>query len=130
MPADSRFRDQGPFQSFVDLRTSMLWQDSTTTAKFDRIDPPIAPSAPSGQDCFLAVMGYRGLGRGKEMLNYCHIRVNGVECKLVRSPRKRSDFPSWELHEKIRQQMSEIQNWGGKCATPIPAARVYDGCEA
>jgi hypothetical protein len=127
MPAGCRFCEQGPLQSCVDLRTSPLWQDFATTAKFDRIDPPIAPS---GQDCFLAVMGYRGLGRGKQMLNDCHIRVNDVECELVRSPRKRSDFPSWELHEKIRQQMSEIQNWGGKYATPIPAARVYDGCEA
>jgi hypothetical protein len=130
MPAHCLFRDQGPLKSFVDLDTSARWQDLSTTAKSNRTDTMNPPIAQSCHDRFAAVVGYRALGRGKAMLSDCRVRTDNLEERHDRRPYKQCGFSTWKLHAKIMEQTSEIRTTGRQYVPPIPAARVYDGCEA
>jgi hypothetical protein len=67
---------------------------------------------------------------GKAMLIDRRIRVDNLEERHDRRPYKQCGFPSWKLHAKIMEQTSEIPTTGRQTVPPIPAARVYDGCEA
>jgi hypothetical protein len=32
----------------------------------------------------------------------------------------------WNLQQEIRQQLREIETWGGRFVTPVPVVRIHD----
>jgi hypothetical protein len=96
------------------------------------------------------VAGYGAPGKGNTLLNYCGIRTDFVDYTVDRNPHKQGNFlpgtlipiyspdkiretkPDyvfilpWNLKEEIMENMSFIQEWGGKFVIPIPELTVSD----
>lgn len=96
------------------------------------------------------IVGYGAPGKGNTLLNYCGIRTDFLDFTVDRNPHKQGNFlpgtlipiyePSkiketkpdyvfilpWNLKEEIMDNMSFIQEWGGKFVVPIPEVKVYD----
>jgi hypothetical protein len=96
------------------------------------------------------IVGYGAPGKGNTLLNYCGIRTDFIDFTVDRNPHKQGNFlpgtlipiyePSkiketkpdyvfilpWNLKEEIMDNMSFIQEWGGKFVVPIPEVKVYD----
>lgn len=96
------------------------------------------------------IAGYGAPGKGNTLLNYCGIRTDFIEYTVDRNPHKQGNFlpgtlipiyspekiretkPDyvfilpWNLKEEIMENMSFIQEWGGKFVVPIPELTVYD----
>lgn len=96
------------------------------------------------------VAGYGAPGKGNTLLNYCGIRTDLVDYTVDRNPHKQGNFlpgtlipiyspdkiretkPDyvfilpWNLKEEIMENMSFIQEWGGKFVIPIPELTVSD----
>jgi hypothetical protein len=96
------------------------------------------------------IVGYGAPGKGNTLLNYCGVRTDFIDFTVDRNPHKQGNFlpgtlipiyePSkiketkpdyvfilpWNLKEEIMDNMSFIQEWGGKFVVPIPEVKVYD----
>jgi SAM-dependent methyltransferase len=96
------------------------------------------------------VAGYGAPGKGNTLLNYCGIRTDFIDYTVDRNPHKQGNFlpgtlipiyspdkiketkPDyvfilpWNLKEEIMENMSFIQEWGGRFVIPIPELTVYD----
>ncbi|HEX6891391.1 MAG TPA: class I SAM-dependent methyltransferase [Chryseolinea sp.] len=96
------------------------------------------------------VAGYGAPGKGNTLLNYCGIRTDFIDYTVDRNPHKQGNFlpgtlipiyspdkiketkPDyvfilpWNLKEEIMENMSFIQEWGGKFVIPIPELTVFD----
>ena len=94
------------------------------------------------------VAGYGAPGKGNTLLNHCGIRTDLVQYTVDRSPVKQGKFlpgthipiyapdrlaqtrPDfvlvlpWNLREEITQQLSYVQDWGGRLVFPIPRLEV------
>jgi SAM-dependent methyltransferase len=94
------------------------------------------------------VAGYGAPGKGNTLLNHCGIRTDLVQYTVDRSPVKqgkylpgthipiyapdrlaqtRPDFIlvlPWNLREEITQQLSYVQDWGGRLVFPIPRLEI------
>ena len=94
------------------------------------------------------IVGFGAPAKGNTLLNYCGVRTDFIEYTLDRSPHKqgqylpgthipiyhpdkiKEDRPDylvilpWNLKEEIMEQMSYIQEWGGKFVTLIPEPEV------
>jgi SAM-dependent methyltransferase len=94
------------------------------------------------------VAGYGAPGKGNTLLNHCGIRTDLVQYTVDRSPVKqgkylpgthipiyapdrlaqtRPDFIlvlPWNLREEITEQLSYVQNWGGRLVFPIPGLEI------
>jgi 2-polyprenyl-3-methyl-5-hydroxy-6-metoxy-1,4-benzoquinol methylase len=96
----------------------------------------------------LTVAGYGAPGKGNTLLNHCAIRTDLIQYTVDRSPVKqgkylpgthipifapdrlaqtRPDFIlvlPWNLREEITQQLSYVQDWGGRLVFPIPRLEI------
>jgi hypothetical protein len=96
------------------------------------------------------IAGYGAPAKGSTLLNYCGIRTDLLEYTVDRSPHKQNLFLpgvhlpvfapekiretkpnyvlilAWNLRTEIMEQMSFVQNWGGRFVTPIPCVEVFD----
>jgi len=96
------------------------------------------------------IVAYGAPAKGNTLLNYCGIRTDFIEYTVDRSPHKqgcylpgtripvyapekisetRPDYVfilPWNLQQEIRQQLSQIKEWGGKFVVPIPELKVLD----
>ncbi|HZM53213.1 MAG TPA: class I SAM-dependent methyltransferase [Vicinamibacteria bacterium] len=96
------------------------------------------------------IAGYGAPGKGNTLLNYCGIRSDFLEFTVDRSPYKQGKFlpgthipiyhpdrirerkPDyvlilpWNFKDEIVEQMSYVQDWGGRFVVPIPEARILD----
>ncbi|MCB0687794.1 MAG: SAM-dependent methyltransferase, partial [Saprospiraceae bacterium] len=94
------------------------------------------------------IVGYGAPGKGNTLLNYCGIRTDFLDYTVDRSPHKQGNFlpgshipiyapekiretkPDyvlilpWNLKKEIKQQMSYIEEWGGKFVVPIPHVQL------
>ncbi len=96
------------------------------------------------------VVGYGAPAKGNTLLNFCGVGPDSIQYTVDRSPHKQDKLlpgthipvhapetisdtkPDyvlilpWNLQEEIVQQLSHIQEWGGKCVVPIPELRVLE----
>jgi SAM-dependent methyltransferase len=94
------------------------------------------------------VVGYGAPGKGNTLLNYCGIRTDFLDFTVDRSPYKQGKFlpgteipirhpdaikeakPDyvlilpWNLKDEIAEQLSYVQEWGGRLVVPIPRVEV------
>jgi hypothetical protein len=94
------------------------------------------------------VVGYGAPGKGNTLLNYCGIRTDLLDYTVDRNPYKHGLFTPgthipihpperiaetrpdyvvvlpWNLVDEIREQLSYIEEWGGRLIVPIPNATV------
>ena len=90
------------------------------------------------------IVGYGAPGKGNTLLNYCGIRTDFIDYIVDRNPYKHGKFTPgthipiyptekiletepdyvmilpWNLKDEIVEQLSYIQEWGGKMFVPIP----------
>ncbi len=95
-----------------------------------------------------SIAGYGAPGKGNTLLNYCGIRTDFLDYTVDRNPYKHGKFlpgthipvfPTekisetrpdyvlilpWNLKDEIREQLSYIREWGGRCVVPIPDVEV------
>ena len=95
------------------------------------------------------VAAYGAAAKGNTLLNFCAVTPADISQVADRNPHKQSKFlpgthipvvsPAvlmqsrpdyvlilpWNLQEEIRQQLSEVREWGGKFVTPVPTVRIY-----
>ena len=96
-----------------------------------------------------SVAGYGAPAKGNTLLNYCGVGPDLLAYTVDRSPHKqglylpgsripiygpekiyetRPDYVlilPWNLKDEISQQMSQIRDWGGRFAVPIPAVHIF-----
>jgi SAM-dependent methyltransferase len=96
------------------------------------------------------VAAYGAAAKGNTLLNFCALTPSDIPLVADRNPHKQSKFlpgthipvvspemllqskPDyvlilpWNLQQEIRQQLREINQWGGRFVTPVPLVRVYD----
>ena len=96
------------------------------------------------------VAAYGAAAKGNTLLNFCALTPADIPQVADRNPHKQSKFlpgthipvvspetllqskPDyvlilpWNLQQEIRQQLREINQWGGRFVTPVPLVRVYD----
>jgi 2-polyprenyl-3-methyl-5-hydroxy-6-metoxy-1,4-benzoquinol methylase len=96
-----------------------------------------------------SIVGYGAPGKGNTLLNYCGIRTDFLDYTVDRNPYKQGKFlpgthipifhpdkiretkPDyvlilpWNFKDEIMEQMSFINEWGGKFVVPIPEVKVY-----
>jgi SAM-dependent methyltransferase len=96
------------------------------------------------------VAAYGAAAKGNTLLNFCALTPADIPQVADRNPHKQSKFlpgthipvvspetllqskPDyvlilpWNLQQEIRQQLREINQWGGRFVTPVPVVRVYD----
>jgi SAM-dependent methyltransferase len=96
------------------------------------------------------VVGYGAPAKGNTLLNFCGVGPNAIEYTVDRSPHKQGQLlpgthipvhspeqiaatkPDyvlilpWNLQEEIVQQLSHLEEWGGKCVVPIPELRILE----
>ncbi len=96
------------------------------------------------------VVAYGAPAKGNTLLNYCGIGPDLVTYTVDRSPHKQGRYlpgtripihapdkirqtrPAWvlilpwNLEAEIRQQMADIEDWGGRFVVPVPIVRVLD----
>jgi SAM-dependent methyltransferase len=96
------------------------------------------------------VAAYGAAAKGNTLLNFCALTPADIPLVADRNPHKQSKFlpgthipvvspetllqskPDyvlilpWNLQQEIRQQLREINQWGGRFVTPVPLVRVYD----
>jgi 2-polyprenyl-3-methyl-5-hydroxy-6-metoxy-1,4-benzoquinol methylase len=96
-----------------------------------------------------SIVGYGAPAKGNTLLNYCGIGRDFIDYTVDLNPYKQNMFlpgthipifapdkvretqPDyvlilpWNLKEEIMQQMSFIEEWGGKFVVPVPEVRVY-----
>jgi hypothetical protein len=94
------------------------------------------------------VVGYGAPGKGNTLLNYCGIRTDLLDYTVDRNPYKHGLFTPgthipiheperiaetrpdylvvlpWNLVDEIREQLSYVEEWGGRLIVPIPIATV------
>ncbi len=97
-----------------------------------------------------AVAAYGAAAKGNTLLNFCAVTPADIGMVADRNPHKQSKFlpgthipvvspqvllrskPDyvlilpWNLQEEIRQQLREIEEWGGRFVTPVPVVRIHD----
>ncbi len=95
------------------------------------------------------IVGYGAAAKGNTLLNYCGIRTDFLDYTVDLSPHKQNHgLPGthililspdkifetkpdyvlilpWNLRKEIMNQMSAINEWGGKFVVPIPEVKVY-----
>ena len=95
------------------------------------------------------VAAYGAAAKGNTLLNFCEVTPADILLVADRNPHKQSKFlpgthipvvspeallqarPDyvlilpWNLQHEIRQQLQEINQWGGRFVTPVPAVRIY-----
>jgi hypothetical protein len=95
------------------------------------------------------VVGYGAPAKGNTLLNYCGVGTDFIPYTVDRSPYKqghllpgthipveapekiretRPDYVlilPWNLRSEIMQQMSYIQEWGGRFVVPIPRTEIH-----
>ena len=95
-----------------------------------------------------SIVGYGAPGKGNTLLNYCGIGTDFIDYTVDRSPHKQGHYlpgslvpihhpekiretkPDyifilpWNLKEEIMDQISYVQEWGGKFIIPIPEPSV------
>ncbi len=96
-----------------------------------------------------SIVGYGAPGKGNTLLNYCRIGLDFIDYTVDRNPYKQGKFlpgthipifnpdkiketkPDyvlilpWNIKEEIMNQISFIEDWGGKFIIPIPEVTVY-----
>jgi SAM-dependent methyltransferase len=96
-----------------------------------------------------SIAAYGAAAKGNTLLNFCAVTRADISQVADRNPHKQSKFlpgthipvvspeallrsrPDyvlilpWNLQEEIRQQLREINEWGGRFVTPVPAVRIY-----
>ena len=96
-----------------------------------------------------SIAAYGAAAKGNTLLNFCAVTAADISQVADRNPHKQSKFlpgthipvvspeallrsrPDyvlilpWNLQEEIRQQLREINEWGGRFVTPVPAVRIY-----
>jgi hypothetical protein len=94
------------------------------------------------------VAAYGAAAKGNTLLNYCGVKADLIDFVVDANPHKQNKFmPSshipvmdedylkavkpdfviilpWNLKEEITQQLSYIQDWGGKFVVPIPTLQI------
>lgn len=97
-----------------------------------------------------AVVGYGAPAKGNTLLNFCRVGPDSIQYTVDRSPHKQNHLlpgthipvhapekidetkPDyvlilpWNLQEEIVAQLSQIDEWGGKCVVPIPELRLLE----
>jgi 2-polyprenyl-3-methyl-5-hydroxy-6-metoxy-1,4-benzoquinol methylase len=97
-----------------------------------------------------AVVGYGAHAEAHTLLNYCGIGTNMLDYLADRNPSKQGKFLAgvhlpifspdkiqetkpdyvllmpWSIKAELMNQMSFINNWGGRFIIPIPILEVYD----
>jgi SAM-dependent methyltransferase len=97
-----------------------------------------------------SIVGYGAPGKGNTLLNYCGIRTDFLDYTVDRNSYKQGKYlpgtripifnvdkikqtkPDyvfilpWNIKEEIMNQLSFIDQWGGKFIVPIPKAQIYD----
>lgn len=96
------------------------------------------------------IVGYGAPGKGNTLLNYCGIRTDILDYTVDRNPYKQGRYlpgtripifhpdrifetkPDyvmilpWNLVDEIKEQMSEIGEWGGRFIVPIPEVAIHE----
>jgi len=96
------------------------------------------------------IVGYGAPGKGNTLLNYCGIRTDIIDYVVDRSPYKQGRFlpgthipifdpdriretrpdyvmiMPWNLKAEIKEQLSYINEWGGRLVVAIPDLTVID----
>lgn len=96
------------------------------------------------------IAGYGAPGKGNTLLNYCGIRTDFIDYTVDRNPHKQENYlpgtlipihhpdriretaPDyvfilpWNLKDEVMENLSFIDEWGGKFVVPIPELEVYD----
>ena len=94
------------------------------------------------------VAGYGAPGKGNTLLNYCGVRTDFIDYTVDRNPYKQGKYlpgthipifhpdkiyetkPDyvfilpWNFKDEIMEQMTDIQDWGGKFVLPIPELTI------
>jgi SAM-dependent methyltransferase len=94
------------------------------------------------------IVGYGAPGKGNTLLNYCGIGTDFLDYTVDRSPHKQGNYPPgthipiiepeaiartrpdfvlilpWNLKEEISNNLSFIDEWGGKLVVPIPTVEI------
>jgi len=102
----------------------------------------------SAKESGKTVVGYGAPGKGNTLLNYCGIGTDFLDFTVDRNPYKQGHFlpgshipilhpdairqarPDyvlilpWNLKDEIMQQLSYIQDWGGRFVLPIPELSI------
>lgn len=96
------------------------------------------------------IVAYGAAAKGNTLLNYCGVGTDFIDYIVDRSPHKQglylpgSHIPirapehiletrpdcviilAWNLKEEIMESMSEVREWGGRFAVPIPRIEVFE----
>ncbi|MEO7206681.1 MAG: class I SAM-dependent methyltransferase [Steroidobacteraceae bacterium] len=94
------------------------------------------------------VAAYGAAAKGNTLLNFCSVTPQDIAFVADRNPHKQKKFlpgthipvvsPNelmqakpdyvlilpWNLRDEIRQQLKDIEAWGGRFVTPVPLARI------
>lgn len=97
-----------------------------------------------------SIVGYGAPGKGNTLLNYCGIRTDFLDYTVDRNPYKQGKFlpgthipifhpdkiketkPNyvlilpWNIKEEVMNQLSYINEWGGRFVVLVPEVKVYD----
>lgn len=95
-----------------------------------------------------SIVGYGAPGKGNTLLNYCGIRTDFLDYTVDRSPHKQGNYlpgshipiygpekinetkPDyililpWNLKKEIKEQLKDVEAWGGRFVVPIPEVRI------
>jgi SAM-dependent methyltransferase len=118
--------------------------------KVMRVKDDLLAFLESAENSDKTVVGYGAPAKGNTLLNFCGVGPNAIEYTVDRSPHKQGKLlpgthipvhspeqiaatkPDyvlilpWNLQEEIVQQLSHLEEWGGKCVVPIPELRVLE----
>jgi SAM-dependent methyltransferase len=137
-------RAQESAAGLADLSTYLRFADRVETCRRSLLDF-IAAARRDGK----TIAAYGAAAKGNTLLNFCGVTPADISLVADRNPHKQSKFlpgthipvvspetllqskPDyvlilpWNLQEEIRQQLREINQWGGRFVTPVPVVRIY-----
>jgi SAM-dependent methyltransferase len=137
-------RAQESEAGLADLSTYLRFAERVETCRRSLLDF-IAGARREGK----AIAAYGAAAKGNTLLNFCGVTPADISLVADRNPHKQSKFlpgshipvvspetllqskPDyvlilpWNLQEEIRQQLREINAWGGRFVTPVPVVRIH-----